>query len=66
MPYIGLNTVIIPSFYAPSLSVKRFAVGRYGVGHTNRRQPGDTRGTVVGREGRFKGPDAREEVVSRA
>jgi hypothetical protein len=52
---------------APSLSLKRLACGWYGVGHTNRRQPGEMRGTVVGREGRFKGTrDAREEVVSRA
>ena len=58
--------MIVPSFYAPSFALRRFAGGWYGVGHMNRRQPGDMRGTAVGREGRFKGPDAREEVVFKA
>jgi hypothetical protein len=47
---------MIASFYSPSHALKRFARGWYGVGHTNRRQPGDMRGTVVGRKGRFKDP----------
>jgi hypothetical protein len=44
-----------PSPYPPSLRVERFACGWYGVGHTARRQPGDMRGTVIGKKGRFKG-----------
>jgi hypothetical protein len=47
---------MVASLYPPSHSLKKFARGRYGVGHTNRRQPGDMRGTVVGRKGRFKDP----------
>ncbi|HEX2183377.1 MAG TPA: hypothetical protein VHH10_13925 [Rubrobacteraceae bacterium] len=45
---------ITTTFYAPSLAVSRYACGWYGVGHTNRRQPGEMRGTVIGKEGRFK------------
>jgi hypothetical protein len=44
------------SIYAPSLRVKRLAWSGYGFGHTTRRKPGDLRGTVVGREGRFRAP----------
>jgi hypothetical protein len=43
------------SFYAPSLRVKRLAWSGYGFGHTTRREPGDLRGTVVGKKGRFRG-----------
>jgi hypothetical protein len=42
------------SFYAPSLRVKRLAYSSYGVGHTAWRHPGDMRGTVVGKKGRFR------------
>jgi hypothetical protein len=42
------------SIYAPSLRLKRLAWGGYGFGHTARREPGDLRGTVVGRKGRFR------------
>ncbi len=42
------------SFYAPSLRVKRLAWSGYGFGHTARRKPGDLRGTVVGKQGRFR------------
>jgi hypothetical protein len=42
------------SFYAPSLRVKRLAWSGYGFGHTDRRKPGDLRGTVVGKKGRFR------------
>ncbi|PLS83371.1 MAG: hypothetical protein CYG60_22065 [Actinobacteria bacterium] len=41
--------------YASSLRVERFSCGRYGVGHTALRHPGEMRGTAVGRQGRFKG-----------
>lgn len=59
---IRLYNTLTLAVHAPS-----FAVGRYGVGHTNRRQPGDMRGTVIGKEGRFKGAFAqREEVMFRA
>jgi hypothetical protein len=44
------------SFYAPSLRVKRLAWSGYGFGHTDRREPGDLRGTVVGKKGRFRVP----------
>jgi hypothetical protein len=42
------------SFYTPSFRLKQFAWGGYGFGHTWRREPGDLRGTVVGRKGRFR------------
>jgi hypothetical protein len=42
------------SLYAPSFRLKRLAWGGYGFGHTSRREPGDLRGTVVGRKGRFR------------
>ena len=44
------------SFYGPSLRVKRLAWSGYGFGHTARREPGDLRGTAVGKKGRFRGP----------
>jgi hypothetical protein len=42
------------SFYAPSYKNKGLAWTGYGFGHTSRREPGDVRGTVIGRKGRFK------------
>jgi hypothetical protein len=42
------------SFYAPSFKLKQLEWGGYGFGHTSRREPGDVRGTVVGRRGRFR------------
>jgi hypothetical protein len=47
---------VVPSFYAPSSALRRFSWGWYGVGHTAWRHPGNMRGTVVGKKGRFKGP----------
>ena len=43
------------SFYAPSVRLKRLAWSGYGFGHTSRREPGDVRGTVIGKKGRFRG-----------
>jgi len=43
------------SIYAPSFRLKRLAWSGYGFGHTALRHPGDLRGTVVGRKGRFRG-----------
>jgi len=43
------------SIYAPSFRYKRLAWSGYGFGHTSRREPGDVRGTVVGKRGRFRG-----------
>ena len=43
------------SFYAPSLRVKRLEWSGYGFGHTARREPGDLRGTAIGKKGRFRG-----------
>lgn len=43
-----------PSFYAPSFALAELACGWYGVGHTAIRQPGDMRGTVMGKKGRFR------------
>jgi hypothetical protein len=54
-----LKGTITPSFFAPSLALSRYACGYYGVGHTNRRHPGEMRGTVIGREGRFRFPSER-------
>jgi hypothetical protein len=42
------------SFYAPSYRLKRRAWSGYGFGHTSRREPGDVRGTVIGKKGRFR------------
>jgi hypothetical protein len=41
-------------FYAPSQRYRRLAFGSYGFGHTTVREPGDMRGTVVGKKGRFR------------
>jgi len=59
------GNAMLPSFYAPSFALSRLACGRYGVGHTNRRQPGGMRGTVIGKQGRFKLFPSREEVMFR-
>ena len=40
--------------YAPSVRYLHLAYSAYGVGHTAWRQPGDMRGTVVGKKGRFR------------
>jgi hypothetical protein len=48
------------SVYAPSFKLSKLASGWYGVGHTAWRKPGDMRGTVVGRKGRFRGPQGTE------
>jgi hypothetical protein len=54
------------SSYAPSFRLKRLAWSSYGFGHTARREPGDLRGTVIGKKGRFRGLHAHiEEVVFR-
>jgi hypothetical protein len=50
------DVYVTPSFYAPSFKLRRFSWGCYGVGHTAWRHPGDMRGTVVGKKGRFKSP----------
>jgi len=42
------------SFYAPSYRLKQLAWSGYGFGHTSRREPGDVRGTVIGKKGRFR------------
>jgi hypothetical protein len=47
---------VAPSFYTPYFKLRRFSWGWYGVGHTDLRRPGDMRGTVVGKKGRFKSP----------
>ena len=49
----------LPSFYAPSHKYRRLAFGSYGFGHTTRREPGDLRGTVIGKKGRYRFPHAR-------
>jgi hypothetical protein len=51
---------LIPRQYAPSLRVAVFAYSPYGVGHTNLRRPGEMRGTVVGKKGRFRARRCRE------
>lgn len=51
---IGTPAPFAPTFYAPSYRYTRLAAGSYGFGHTNVRQPGDLRGTVVGKKGRFR------------
>jgi hypothetical protein len=60
-----LHTKYAPSFYAPSLRLKRRAWSGYGFGHTSRREPGDVRGTVIGRKGRFRIYGACKEVTFR-
>ena len=49
----------LPSFYAPSHKYRRLAFGSYGFGHTTRREPGDLRGTVIGKKGRYRVLHAR-------
>ncbi len=51
------------SFYAPSFKASKLACGWYGVGHTAWRVPGNMRGTVVGKKGRFRGHRHRKEVM---
>ena len=64
--YIEPYTRMRPSLYAPSARLSKLACGWYGVGHTAWRQPGNTtRGTVVGKKGRFRRSCRREEVMSR-
>jgi hypothetical protein len=63
---IECNKAATLSFYAPSFALSRYACGYYGVGHTAWRHPGDMRGTVVGKKGRFKLSSNREEVLYRA
>jgi hypothetical protein len=53
------------SLYAPSPRLSKLACGWYGVGHTAWRRPGNMRGTVVGKKGRFWIPRRREEVMFR-
>ena len=53
--YIGRMLARLHMQYAPSLRNKRLAWSGYGFGHTALRQPGDIRGTVIGKKGRFKG-----------
>jgi hypothetical protein len=55
-----------PTFYAPSIRLERLAYSRYGVGHTDWRRPGDMRGTVVGKHGRFRPSTNKKEVMFRA
>jgi hypothetical protein len=40
--------------YAPSHRYRRLAFGSYGFGHTTMREPGDLRGTVIGKKGRYR------------
>jgi hypothetical protein len=63
--YIEPDTRRPRSSYAPSSRLSKLACGWYGVGHTAWRQPGNMRGTVVGKKGRFWGPRRREEVMFR-
>ena len=63
VPCIGRNNQMTHSVYAPSFTLRKLACGWYGVGHTNRRHPGDMRGTVVGKKGRFR-PSPRTEKVT--
>ena len=62
--YIGrvmqLKTYVpVTAPYAPSHKYRRLAFGSYGFGHTTVREPGDLRGTVIGRKGRYRGLIAR-------
>ena len=66
VPCIGRNNHTITSVYAPSFALGKLACGWYGVGHTNRRHPGDMRGTVVGKKGRFRMSPRTEEVTFKA
>ncbi len=48
------DTRMDPACYAPSIRYEHLARSSYGVGHTAWRQPGNMRGTVVGKKGRFR------------
>ena len=54
MPSAGSHILQDCAVFEPSIRLERFACGWYGVGHTAWRYPGDMRGTVVGKKGRFK------------
>ncbi len=54
--YIEPGTLGRRSSYAPSYRLSKLACGWYGVGHTAWRKPGNMRGTVVGKKGRFWDP----------
>ncbi len=50
----GTFVLALPSLFAPCHRYRRLAFGSYGFGHTTMRQPGDLRGTVIGRKGRYR------------
>jgi hypothetical protein len=58
-----LRTRFAPSFYAPSWRLKRRAWSGYGFGHTSHREPGNVRGTVIGKKGRFRIYEHSKEVT---
>jgi hypothetical protein len=64
--YFEPDTLRRRSFYAPSFRLSKLACGWYGVGHTAWREPGNMRGTVVGKKGRFRGSRGSGEVMFRA
>ena len=50
--YLGSHIWNALSSYAPSFRLKRLAHSHYGFGHTSVREPGDVRGTAIGKKGR--------------
>jgi len=59
VPATGTSLRVLPSSFAPSYKYRRLALGSYGFGHTTRREPGDLRGTVIGKKGRYRLTHAR-------
>jgi hypothetical protein len=56
---LGSFVLSLPTFYSPSHRYRRLALGSYGFGHTTMREPGDLRGTVIGKKGRYRSLHAR-------
>ena len=54
---------VMPRSYAPSVRNRCFDYSPYGVGHTAWREPGDTRGTAVGKKGRWRACGSMREGV---
>ena len=58
---LGSEVIVLDlSLYEPAYRNKRLAWSGYGFGHTAPRHPGDLRGTVIGKKGRFR--DLRTEI----
>lgn len=59
-----LDRLVRTLYCEPSARNRCFDYSSYGIGHTAWREPGDTRGTAVGKKGRWRACwSMREEVI---